>query len=72
MLYLENRLTEGAFTKNRQGLLLLLSSQFAISIENALAYGVLERRVRERTEQLESRNELIRHIFGAVYVGRNC
>jgi len=38
ILYLENNLTTGAFTPERQSVLNLLSSQIAISIENATLY----------------------------------
>ena len=64
ILYLENSLVAGAFTATRTELLSLLSGQFAISIENARAYGALEAKVRERTAQLETRNRLIRQTFG--------
>jgi len=42
VLYLENNLTTGAFTADRVELLTLLSSQAAISIENARFYSRLE------------------------------
>jgi len=42
ILYLENNLTEGAFTPQRLQVLNLLSSQLAISIENSLLYNSLE------------------------------
>ncbi len=64
VLYLENGHTGDVFTEARQELLTLLSGQFAISIENALSYETLEGKVRERTEELRSRNDLIRRIFG--------
>ena len=38
VLYLENKLSTGAFTKDRLRILNLLSSQAAISIENARLY----------------------------------
>ncbi len=57
ILYLENNLTTGAFTPERLEILNLLSSQAAISIENARFYRVLEQKVEERTEQLEISNE---------------
>ncbi|TVR11820.1 MAG: GAF domain-containing protein [Phormidium sp. GEM2.Bin31] len=56
VLYLENNLTVGAFTRERLDLLGLLCSQAAISIENATLYESLqasERRERERAQQLE-------------------
>ncbi|MEK8019145.1 MAG: AAA family ATPase, partial [Candidatus Parabeggiatoa sp.] len=52
ILYLENRLTEGAFTPQRLQVLSMLSSQMAISIENSLLYNNLEQKVSERTQAL--------------------
>ncbi|MGB0384017.1 MAG: ATP-binding protein [Ardenticatenaceae bacterium] len=53
LLYLENNLTTGAFTPDRLELLNLLSSQAAISIENATLYKTLEQKVEERTTSLQ-------------------
>ncbi|HEY9600216.1 MAG TPA: AAA family ATPase [Allocoleopsis sp.] len=53
ILYLENNLTGGAFTSDRLEILNLLSSQAAISIENATLYNNLEQKVKERTLELE-------------------
>ena len=64
VVYLENSLASDAFTHDRVALLQLLSGQFAISITNASHYEELDQRVRERTAQLEKRNELIRATFG--------
>jgi len=50
--YLENNLTEGAFTPDRLEVLRLLSSQIAISIQNARLYANLEELVDERTREL--------------------
>ncbi|CAK0746597.1 hypothetical protein CCP4SC76_1710009 [Gammaproteobacteria bacterium] len=44
VLYLENNLTPGAFTADRLEVLKILSSQAAISIENAQLYANLEER----------------------------
>ena len=52
VLYLENNLTTYAFTKERIEVLNLLSSQAAISLENAMLYESLEEKVRERTAKL--------------------
>ena len=60
MLYLENNLTTGAFTPQRLKVLNLLSTQAAISIENARLYHTLEEKVEERTAQLAHANEEIR------------
>ncbi|MBW4614757.1 MAG: AAA family ATPase [Desmonostoc vinosum HA7617-LM4] len=53
ILYLENNLTEGAFTTDRLELLRLLSSQIAIAIENAQLYKNLQK-FNQNLEQLVS------------------
>lgn len=53
ILYLENNLITGAFTEDRLELLNLLSSQITISIENAMLYNELEKKVAERTVKLD-------------------
>jgi len=53
VIYLENNLAEGAFTEERLEVLSLLSVQMGISIENAMLYESLERKVQERTAALE-------------------
>lgn len=57
IIYLENNLTNAAFTKERIDLLLLLSGQMAISIENALLYENLEAKVLERTRELNEEKD---------------
>lgn len=52
LLYLENNLMSGAFTPHRLQVLNILAAQAAISIDNALVYDTLEKRVAERTELL--------------------
>lgn len=59
ILYLENNLTTGAFTPDRLEVLKILSSQAAISIENARLYQNLEDKVQERTAQLAEANQEI-------------
>jgi GAF domain-containing protein len=56
-VYLENNLAEGTFTPKRLDVLNVLSSQLAISIENALLYRTLEQKVEERTAQLAEANQ---------------
>jgi predicted ATPase/signal transduction histidine kinase len=56
ILYLENNLTTGAFTSERLEFLRLLSHQIAISIQNALLYDEMEKKVEKRTEELRTRN----------------
>ena len=53
IVYLENNALSGAFTKNNIEVLKIISSQAAISIENAFLYTRLENKVKERTFQLE-------------------
>jgi predicted ATPase/signal transduction histidine kinase len=57
ILYLENNLTPDAFTPNRLEVLNVLSSQAAISIENAKLYETLEIKVEERTQELREKNK---------------
>ena len=59
IVYLENNLTTGVFTPDRLEVLKLLSSQAAISIENARLYQNLEDKVEERTAQLAQANQEI-------------
>jgi predicted ATPase/serine phosphatase RsbU (regulator of sigma subunit)/tRNA A-37 threonylcarbamoyl transferase component Bud32 len=59
ILYLENSLATGAFTADRLEVLKILSSQAAISIENALLYQTLEDKVEERTAELAQANQAI-------------
>ena len=53
LLYLENNLLKGVFSKNRIELLQMLSGQIGISIENAILYENLEEKVAERTKEIE-------------------
>jgi predicted ATPase/signal transduction histidine kinase/tRNA A-37 threonylcarbamoyl transferase component Bud32 len=57
ILYLENNLAAGAFTPDRLEILRLLSSQAAVSLENALLYASLEQKVQQRTQELKEKNE---------------
>lgn len=56
IVYLENKLIAGAFTSERLKVLRLISTQVAISFENALLYKNLENKVAERTKDLEKAN----------------
>jgi len=53
ILYLENNLSTEAFTPERIEVLNLLTSQAAISIENARLYQKLETQVEQRTQHLQ-------------------
>jgi len=66
LLYLENNLATGAFTPSRVEVLKMLASEIVISLENARLYRrledhnvILERKVRERTQELRDANELL-------------
>lgn len=59
ILYLENNAISGVFTRERLEVLQLLSSQVAISLENATLYASLEDKVAQRTKQLEQAHEKI-------------
>ena len=59
VLYLENNLAEYAFTPNHKEVLAVLVGQAAISIENASLYANLEQKVKERTLELEAKNQQI-------------
>ncbi len=54
LLYLENNLIAGAFTPDRLEVLKLLSSQAAISLENAKLYTELRQRETQLTQFLEA------------------
>jgi diguanylate cyclase (GGDEF)-like protein len=56
MLYLENNLAEAAFTLERVEFLRILGGQALISIAHARLHDSLERRVAERTAELEEAN----------------
>lgn len=52
VLYLENKLVEGAFDKGRLEALTIIASQLAISLENAYLYGNLQFLVDDKTKEL--------------------
>lgn len=52
ILYLENNLLNNAFNSDNIKFLNLLTSQIAVSIENAMLYDNLEKKVVERTSEL--------------------
>ncbi len=59
VVYLENDLTSLAFTPDRVEIIRLLSTQIAISIENATLVADLERKVEERTRALKQAHDEI-------------
>ncbi|MBU0991790.1 MAG: diguanylate cyclase [Proteobacteria bacterium] len=60
ILYLENNLSTGVFTPARLAILNILSSQIAISINNARLYANLEQKVGERTIELKQAYDKIK------------
>ena len=61
IIYLENNLTKGAFTSERLQLLEMITTQSAISLENAFLYDTLEHKVEQRTQQLNEKNKTLTH-----------
>jgi len=61
ILYLENQVTMGAFVGDRLDVLQLLTTQAAISLENALLYNTLEQKVEQRTQELHNKNQQLSH-----------
>ncbi len=57
ILYLENNLALDAFTPERCELLEILSTQIAMSLENAGLYTQLEQKVEARTQALSQKNQ---------------
>jgi diguanylate cyclase (GGDEF)-like protein len=62
IVYLENNLSDSVFTIERLETLKILSSQAAISIENARLYENMEEKVRDRTLQLNDANEKLKEL----------
>jgi diguanylate cyclase (GGDEF)-like protein len=62
VVYLENNLTDHAFTVERLSILSILASQASISIENAQLYEDMESKVRDRTKRLHEANEKLRQL----------
>ena len=60
VIYLEHRCIKNIFTANRRETVKLLSTQIAISLNNAIIYNQMELRVRERTRELAAQNEALK------------
>ncbi|MCC6814981.1 MAG: AAA family ATPase [Saprospiraceae bacterium] len=54
IIYLENNKMSSAFTEERLAMVNLLSTQIAISLQNALLYSNLEEKVSSRTQELSN------------------
>jgi diguanylate cyclase (GGDEF)-like protein len=57
VLVLENRQRRGAFSADRLETVTLIAGQLSVSLDNALLYDSLERKVAERTAALEAANQ---------------
>ncbi len=66
ILYLENSASSYAFTEERIKTINILSSQIAVSIENALLYENLENKVNQRTKDLSLANSKLKIIFKSL------
>ncbi|NEU73480.1 AAA family ATPase [Hassallia byssoidea VB512170] len=80
ILYLENNLTTQAFTRDRVEILKLLTTQAAISLENAILYKnlaqaneslseyshTLEEKVEERTQELSQINQSLQQALSQI------
>ncbi|MGN9908954.1 diguanylate cyclase [Phytohabitans sp. LJ34] len=62
LLLLENRLIRGAFSAERLDGVMLIAGQLTVSLDNALVYASLERKVAERTRQLAVANERLEQL----------
>lgn len=62
VLYLENTVTANAFHATHIDLLKMLSTQIAISIENAQIYEELEQHVQARTKQVDETNQHLKKV----------
>jgi predicted ATPase/class 3 adenylate cyclase/tRNA A-37 threonylcarbamoyl transferase component Bud32 len=63
VLYLENEVAAGAFTAERIEVLLLLSTQAAISLENAGLYADLKTALEEQVRLTEAHKRFVPHEF---------
>ncbi|MEZ4308958.1 MAG: AAA family ATPase [Polyangiaceae bacterium] len=66
VLYLENELTAGVFGPDRLGLLRVLASQAAMSLENALLYEGLERALSAQIEMTQANERFVPREFLAA------
>ncbi|HEY9871819.1 MAG TPA: ATP-binding protein, partial [Candidatus Obscuribacterales bacterium] len=78
IIYLENNLTTSAFTPERLEVLTILSSQAAISLENARLYEqledysrTLEVKVEKRTQELQEKNEQLEQTLSQLKAAQN-
>jgi len=66
ILYMENNLAIDAFTSHHAELLQMLSTQIAISLENAGLYNDLEQKIEARTQALSQKNSELRETLASL------
>lgn len=69
VLYLENNLATNIFKQDQMDIINLLSTQIAISIDNAEFYKKLEEKVSERTKELKETQDLLYQKEKMAYLG---
>jgi diguanylate cyclase (GGDEF)-like protein/PAS domain S-box-containing protein len=69
IVYLENHVLTEAFTKERIEVLNIFASQAAISLENSILYSELEKKVTERTKQLNETYQKYADLVNNLSVG---
>lgn len=62
LLLLENRFIRAAFSTDRLDSVLLIAGQLAVSLDNAMVYRSLERKVAERTQQIATANRRLEEL----------
>jgi diguanylate cyclase (GGDEF)-like protein len=62
ILLVENRLLRDAFPAQRLEAVMLIAGQLAVSLDNALIYSSLERKVAERTDELARANQRLEQL----------
>jgi diguanylate cyclase (GGDEF)-like protein len=62
LLVLQNRLRRGAFSAGRLDAVSMIAGQLTVSLDNALLYASMERKVAERTAALEEANRQLEQL----------
>lgn len=68
IIYLEHSKIERIFTNEKKEYITLLSSQIAISLQNAFVYNDLERLIAQRTDELKEKNQELEHLTITDYL----
>ena len=70
ILMLESRLRRAAFSAETMDAIMLIAGQMSVSLDNALLYASLERKVAERTAALEQANSQLEQISRTDFLTR--